>query len=335
MQKKKKAWEGKHYVKWLLFSSVLRFASFDPKNSTEKEAALPLTLFMIKFHFIRHGETYANRDGIVLGQTESSLTLGARALAMTTGRVLEEQHSAQGFRYWRVYSSDLHRAKDTAELIGSNYRAHESSYEILVDKRLRERAKGAREGRSERLSIEDALKFHIKEEKAANRPLCLPLLESEDEVFRRLADFIESVVQDAFEEQRMIVEKTSLSSGGIIETLSPFELKHSNVFHVLVVSHSGAIRILLNSILNDDKMISVEPCTKLETGLVIPNLSISTIDIISACASAIDVPTKNCRPGWEALSSTWKVAAVQLPSTKHLEVRESDAFFSSLLSQQK
>lgn len=289
---------------------------------------------MIKFHFIRHGETYANRDGIVLGQTESSLTLYARAQAMMTGRVLEEQHSAQGFRYWRVYSSDLHRAKDTAELISSNYRAQESSNEILVDKRLRERAKGAREGRSKRLSIDDAMKLHMKEEKAANRPLCLPLLESEDDVFRRLADFIESVVQDASEERR-IIEKTSRNLSGMIGTISPFALEYCNVLHVLVVSHSGVIRILLKSILNGDNMICVEPCTNLETCLDVPNLSISTIDIISACAPDVNVPTKNCRPGWEALNGTWKVAAVQRPSTKHLEVRQSDPFFSSLHSQQK
>jgi phosphohistidine phosphatase SixA len=65
----------------------------------------------LELWIVRHGETEANRAGIVQGQSESPLSpLGAaqarRAAAALAGR-----------RWWRVVSSDLGRTRQTAELL--------------------------------------------------------------------------------------------------------------------------------------------------------------------------------------------------------------------------
>ena len=297
---------------------------------------------MIRFHFIRHGETEANREGIVLGQTESSLTSGGKHQAVTTGKALKDQQKRQGFKYWRVYSSDLHRARDTAELIVARFssqedRSHENELPIQIDTLLRERAKGVREGRPKRLSYQEALELHQKEEQAVGHSLPLPLLESEEEVWHRLAEFIGSVVQEAlvleekgfFGDDAFHVEQQSTSTS--VENWNPVTNTHGTTgqirtLHVLAVSHSGSIRILLNRFLGGDHWTGREtPCSKVDTGMVIPNGSITTIDVVPTHTthSHHEHPQKNGVKNDSALSNFWGAINVQLPNTKHLETQHN------------
>jgi broad specificity phosphatase PhoE len=82
---------------------------------------------------VRHGETDWNRDGRWQGQSDTPLNdLGRRQ-----ARELAEQLDGVDV----VYSSDLARARETAEIL-----AERPGLEIRLDPRLRERGFGAWEG---------------------------------------------------------------------------------------------------------------------------------------------------------------------------------------------
>ena len=82
---------------------------------------------------VRHGETDWNRDGRWQGQSDTPLNeLGRRQ-----ARELAEQLDGVDV----VYSSDLARARETAEIL-----AERAGVEVRLDPRLRERGFGAWEG---------------------------------------------------------------------------------------------------------------------------------------------------------------------------------------------
>jgi len=59
----------------------------DVDNNTEDESLLQFTPFILRLHLIRHGETIANVQNIVLGQGDSPLT--------DNGLILAQMASAQ------------------------------------------------------------------------------------------------------------------------------------------------------------------------------------------------------------------------------------------------
>ena len=83
----------------------------------------------MKLYLIRHGESIGNELGISQGQrNDLSLTEKGRDQAKRIAKKLANE------KIDAIYSSDLKRANDTAEIIGK-------SHNILttLDKRLRER----------------------------------------------------------------------------------------------------------------------------------------------------------------------------------------------------
>ena len=90
--------------------------------------------------FIRHGETTANRDGIMQGQCDYPLTDLGRQQASVVGDALS------GVPWTFCYSSDLTRAVDTAMIVisRSSVAGHGLSLEQQVE--LREHHFGIREG---------------------------------------------------------------------------------------------------------------------------------------------------------------------------------------------
>jgi len=63
------------------------------------------------FYFLRHGETYESREGIVQGQTDTELTLAGRRLVESAAEAL----SSLSLR--SIYASPLKRAWRTAAII--------------------------------------------------------------------------------------------------------------------------------------------------------------------------------------------------------------------------
>jgi broad specificity phosphatase PhoE len=82
---------------------------------------------------VRHGETDWNRDGRWQGQSDTPLNELGRRQARELAEELDDADV--------VYSSDLARARETAEIL-----AERLGLEVRLDPRLRERAFGAWEG---------------------------------------------------------------------------------------------------------------------------------------------------------------------------------------------
>jgi probable phosphoglycerate mutase len=104
----------------------------------------------------RHGETEANKEHIIQGQSESDLTATGRAQAAALGQELSRRIGGGGAGSpplaLTVYSSDLRRARDTAQaavdaLIGAGV-VPAGALRLATDERLRERRLGALQGRT-------------------------------------------------------------------------------------------------------------------------------------------------------------------------------------------
>ncbi len=90
---------------------------------------------MTKFYLIRHGETEWNDKRILMGQTDIPINDKGHTQAKALGEY------AKKFAFDYLYSSDLCRAKVTADYI-----ANSTGMEIITDKNLRECSAGKLEG---------------------------------------------------------------------------------------------------------------------------------------------------------------------------------------------
>ena len=89
-------------------NQIYRSSGF-PWQGREPGALAPL--MELELWIVRHGETDANRAGIIQGQSESSLSeLGASQAVLVAAAL-------SGIDWWRIVSSDLGRCKQTARLI--------------------------------------------------------------------------------------------------------------------------------------------------------------------------------------------------------------------------
>ena len=160
------------------------------------------------FYIVRHGENEGNVARIMQGHSEPNLTKNGEAQAKLIGQKLSS------ITFDAVFSSDLIRAKRTAEII-----ALDRKLAVITSQALRERTFGHMEGKTyeeyhqkfEKLIEEKAkLAFRI------SRKLKLaPDIESDDEVISRFITFLR-------------------------ETAVAYARKT-----ILIVSHGGPMRLLL------------------------------------------------------------------------------------------
>jgi broad specificity phosphatase PhoE len=90
---------------------------------------------MTRLILVRHGETDWNREGRYMGQTDQPLNDKGLAQAEAAA------HSLQGTTLAAIYTSDLRRARQTAEAM-----ARTTGATVVVDRRLRELGQGNWEG---------------------------------------------------------------------------------------------------------------------------------------------------------------------------------------------
>lgn len=102
---------------------------------------------MTRFCLIRHGQTDWNLEGRYQGQSDVGLNEAGRAQARSLARQL------QGQSFAAIYSSDLKRAKETAEIIAALHHLP-----VTVEPRLREINQGEWEGQ-----LVDAIKARYAE----------------------------------------------------------------------------------------------------------------------------------------------------------------------------
>jgi len=116
-------------------------------------------MILLKILVLRHGQSAANAQGIIQGQGGRQggaawpLTEIGRSQAQHANKLLVSLASSDGSEdsyFWRAYSSDLKRAKNTAEIAlafdsesNKSQLLHESE-RLRLDERLREFALGVR-----------------------------------------------------------------------------------------------------------------------------------------------------------------------------------------------
>ena len=109
---------------------------------------------MGKLILVRHGQTQMNVDGIFFGKLDPSLNETGKEQCKKTRELLKDR-----YKYDFIYSSDLKRASETAEIV--NY----LDLPIKLDRRLEEIDFGIFEG----LSYKEILEKYPAEAKKVKR----------------------------------------------------------------------------------------------------------------------------------------------------------------------
>ena len=153
------------------------------------------------FYLVRHGETEYNVKKIIQGQSDSPLTKKGIEEVKNVAKKLK------GIKFDYVFSSDLLRAKRTAEII-----ALEHKLEIQTNKLLRERRFGNLEGKSNsELKWEKRFDNLTNEQKYTYKHS--PDIESDEEIVTRFLTFIREVAIGYPRKTILVV-----THGGIIRT---------------------------------------------------------------------------------------------------------------------
>jgi broad specificity phosphatase PhoE len=156
----------------------------------------------MEIYLVRHGESTANRDGIIQGQLNTQLTI----LGKQQARLVANRLKDYNFDY--IYSSDLKRAKNTANQI--NYHHNKK---LILDLRLREINRGKWQG-------EKKTEVNFEELEGTNLERKPFGGESIIEQDKRIQEFIADLIKNHKSENRKI----------------------------LIVSHGGSMRYLLKNI---------------------------------------------------------------------------------------
>ena len=137
-------------------------------------------------YLVRHGETVWNKKDILQGQLDSALTtLGKRQAEMLAKEF-------KGVDFSAVFSSDLSRARRTAEIT-----AMERKLAVKTSQLLRERNWGRFDGKQASIYRNQAKEMLQKYEKLSEeeqwRFKAFPDIESNEEVFARFMAFLREV----------------------------------------------------------------------------------------------------------------------------------------------
>ena len=158
---------------------------------------------MITLYIVRHGETMHNLENRIQGHTDSPLTLlGIRQAEAAASRLASEKFDA-------IYSSDLGRAKATAEIIASYHKLPVRTTELLREANL---------GVSQGLTRDEFAQRYPeayrlwREDSVKNRP---PGAETLEQVIERCGKFIEQVAIDHVDGENIVV----IGHGGSVRGL--------------------------------------------------------------------------------------------------------------------
>jgi len=135
-----------------------------------------------KLILVRHGETVWNAEGRVQGQTDSPLTARGRAEARMVGQRLASMQIAA------IYSSDVGRARETAEIIAAPH-----GLAVTAVPALRERCYGVLEGRTMDEAARDDAGW-LEAWRADRLRLAPPEGESQPELCRRVMAALREIV---------------------------------------------------------------------------------------------------------------------------------------------
>ncbi|CBN78654.1 Phosphoglycerate mutase [Ectocarpus siliculosus] len=201
-------------------------------------------------HFVRHGETTANREGIIQGHQDYDLTpIGINQAVATAIRL-------RGNTYWQTYSSDLTRASHTAEIILEEH----AGANLRKTPLLREFALGAQEGLPRGTTWPRARR--MKAEAAGVSPVAYneSLRESPADVHKRAQQFLASLVSDAVRAaDDGTVNRVGQGRNGrhdsAAEAAAAAEARNGdeNARLALVVSHGGILNVMMLTVMGLDE----------------------------------------------------------------------------------
>ncbi len=151
-------------------------------------------------YVIRHGQTDWNIKGVTQGETDIPLNSVGIKQAQTLAKSLEN------IKFNAVFSSNLVRAKKTAEII-----ALERKIAVETSHLLRERRYGKQEGKDERMlqKFYEVWKSLSKKERAKYKPF--PGYETNEEIVSRFITFLREVAV-AYSKKTVLI----VSHGGIM-----------------------------------------------------------------------------------------------------------------------
>ena len=178
---------------------------------------------------------------------------------------------------------------------------------VFLEPRIRETAKGAREGMPRSMSYQEACETQRK----LDPEKVLPLLESDDQAWIRGCEFVNSVIDDAM---------TTIHNNSHDTTAN------ASVTKVLVVSHSNFLRILLRRLLGEDRLRS-HPHARFEPGtglFIIPNSSLTILSVsISNSTTTKKKDTPSLRMNDNRITERSSLVTVEeMTTTDHLRGHE-------------
>lgn len=177
---------------------------------------------------------------------------------MEQARALGRSQWAMTAKFRRYYTSDLTRAVQTAESVLESASRTEAS--LILEPRLREMAKGARQGFPKSMTYEEAIDSRRRQ--FFQDPL--PRLETEDDCWDRMHSFLKEVMQQAHTE---------------CEAERSGDYPHC----IFILIHSGILRIFLKRMIGEDLLYSHSRSRFDKTGLLyIPNTSVTILDVSTA-----------------------------------------------------
>lgn len=158
---------------------------------------------MTTIYIVRHGETKWNVKRKMQGHKDSPLTKKGIEQAKDIKKELKNIH------FYRIFSSDLLRAKRTAEII-----ALEKKLAVTTTKALRERSFGKYEGASvkEMQNLVTKLKKSLKKEKISYG--MIDDIENNEQLLLRLIPFLREIAI-AYKGKNILL----VSHGGVIKLL--------------------------------------------------------------------------------------------------------------------
>mmetsp|Transcript_8442 Transcript_8442/g.18192 ORF Transcript_8442/g.18192 Transcript_8442/m.18192 type:complete len:278 (+) Transcript_8442:90-923(+) len=215
---------------------------------------------LLKIIALRHGQSAANAQGIIQGQGGAwPLTEIGRLQAQHANERLLSLSSSDGREepyFWRAYSSDLKRAKDTAEIaLKSQLLLHESE-RLRLDERLREFALGVREGRSIHLSWQEA-EEEWRNERTGASVADVPVREYSEDVATRTRSFLADLIDEVK------------------------SLKRKEAPRILISSHGGCLKTMLEGAIGFPEVGKLQNC------------SLTEIDVLTHCEEETTIAVHN------------------------------------------
>lgn len=197
--------------------------------------------------------------------------------------------------FWRIYSSDLKRTKHTTQLLlrshlnnknqdakdsveDADYRDYDPNdvadkYDVIFDPRLRELAKGARQGLPKSWSYAEALKERQRRNENGEiaHSEAIPLLESEDDGWNRALKWLQELMGDVVQDVQVCNARDGSSKYDTVAKL----------YSVLAVGHAGIYRVILQRLLGAERLRAHPDAIydKVDGRFAVPNTSLTILDL--------------------------------------------------------